>query len=154
MSPDPSDDHAALARRLLREAGTAALATLADDGAPYASHVAVATDTGGAPVLLLSQLALHTQYLTRDARASLLVVDAAGDGDDPTATARLSVTGRLSATTDEAARRRYLARDPGAEGYAGFKDFAFYRLAIERAHLVAGFGRIVDLTPADLIDPA
>jgi putative heme iron utilization protein len=35
--------------------------------------------------------------------------------------------------------------------FAGFPDFAFYRVEIESAHLVAGFGRIVDLTPQDIL---
>ena len=35
--------------------------------------------------------------------------------------------------------------------FAGFADFAFYRIALEGAHLVAGFGRIVDLEPQDIL---
>jgi putative heme iron utilization protein len=37
--------------------------------------------------------------------------------------------------------------------FAGFADFAFYRMALKGAHLVAGFGRIVDLTPEDVLTP-
>jgi len=59
--------------------------------------------------------------------------------------------GRVSATDDAKARARYLARHPEAELFAGFPDFAIYRMEIERAHLVAGFGRIVDLTGKDLL---
>ena len=57
-----------------------------------------------------------------------------------------------AATTDSAdARRRYLARQPEAEMFAGFADFAFYEIKLKGAHLVAGFGRIVDLKAADLL---
>ena len=35
--------------------------------------------------------------------------------------------------------------------FAGFADFAFYEMKLKGAHLVAGFGRIVDLKPADLL---
>jgi len=35
--------------------------------------------------------------------------------------------------------------------FAGFADFAFYRMAIGHAHLVAGFGRIVDLPARDVL---
>ncbi len=35
--------------------------------------------------------------------------------------------------------------------FAGFGDFGFYRIDIARAHLVAGFGRIVDLGPAQVL---
>ena len=48
-------------------------------------------------------------------------------------------------------RRRYLDRQPEAEMFAGFADFAFYRVTLKAAHLVAGFGRIVDLKPQDIL---
>ena len=38
--------------------------------------------------------------------------------------------------------------------FAGFADFAFYRIELTGAHLVAGFGRIVDLKPADVLTPS
>ena len=37
--------------------------------------------------------------------------------------------------------------------YAGFKDFHFYRVSLERAHLVAGFGKIRWLSAAELAGP-
>lgn len=137
------------AKRLIREAGTGALATLLPGGAPYASLVAVATLMDGTPVTLLSRLARHTQNITADPRVSLMV-DEHRPGD-PLAVDRVSLAGRIRPTDDEAARRRFLARHPEAAGYAGFHDFAFWRIAVESAHLVAGFGRIVDLKPADLL---
>jgi putative heme iron utilization protein len=59
--------------------------------------------------------------------------------------------GRLGATGEPAARAAYLRRQPEAEMFADFADFAFYRMVIGRAHLVAGFGRIVDLTAQDVL---
>jgi putative heme iron utilization protein len=59
--------------------------------------------------------------------------------------------GTAAATEDADVRRRYLERQPEAEMFAGFADFAFYRLALKSAHLVAGFGRIVDLKPQDIL---
>lgn len=135
-------------KRLIREARTGALATLLPGGAPYASLVSVATLMDGTPVTLLSQLARHTKNIAADPRASLLL-DERRPGD-PLAVGRVSLVGRIVPTDDEAAARRFLARHPEAAGYAGFKDFAFWRIEVESAHLVAGFGRIVDLTPADL----
>ena len=64
---------------------------------------------------------------------------------------RLSLTGRCVTHGDEDARRRFLERHPDAELYAGFADFALYRFEIEAGHLVAGFGRIVDLTREELL---
>ena len=47
-----------------------------------------------------------------------------------------------SVTTDPRLLARYVARHPDAAAYAGFRDFNLYRVSVERAHLVAGFGRI------------
>ena len=83
-----------VARRLLRSASTASLATLDADGAPFATLVTMATDHDGAPLALLSRLAVHTANIHRDARASLLVAPTAGD-DDALAGARLTLSGRF-----------------------------------------------------------
>lgn len=53
-----------VARRLLRSASTASLATLDADGAPFATLVTMATDHDGAPLALLSRLAVHTANIT------------------------------------------------------------------------------------------
>ncbi|WP_072396515.1 DUF2470 domain-containing protein [Hyphomicrobium sp. CS1GBMeth3] len=139
------------ARKLMRQALKGALATLeASSGHPYASLVTVATDVDGTPLLLISTLALHTQNLKSDGRASLLFdgTDAAGD---PLAGGRVTVIGRVSKTQRTSARERFLARHPLAGGYADFPDFAFYELTPERAHFIGGFGRIVDLKPDDFL---
>ncbi len=146
----PSDFDPVLAsRRLLMEARTGALATLLPDGAPYASLVTVATLADASPVLLLSRLARHTQNILRDSRISLLVEERRAG--DPLEGARVSITGAIATTEDNAARRRFLARHPSAAGYAGFKDFSFWRIEPAGAHLVAGFGRIVDVDAKDLL---
>ncbi len=64
------------------------------------------------------------------------------------------VAGRAEALSgDDAAiaRRRYLAAHPSAEAFVDFKDFAFFRIAPSGLHLVAGFGRIIDLKPAQFL---
>jgi putative heme iron utilization protein len=139
-------------KRLLREIGTGALGSLNEDGSPYASLVTVASHADGAPVLLLSKLAKHTRNIARDPRVSLLLAAKAGDSD-PLTGARVSISGRIAKTSDPAARRRFLARHPEAALYADFPDFGFYRIEIESAHLVAGFGRIVELSAAEILTP-
>lgn len=131
------------ARQLMRGAAVGSLATVMREaaGAPYASLVATATDHSGAPILLISDLADHTKNLKRDERVSLLLT---GDleREDPLSGERLSLQGTLARDDDPHLRTRYLARHPGAALYADFGDFGFYRMTVERGHLVAGFGRI------------
>lgn len=141
------------ARNLLRRARTGTLGTLnADNGAPYASLVNLATDVRGCPLILVSTLAWHTRNLLADPRGSVMVAELPPEGDALTG-ARVTVMGRFSKVEAGTAARRYLARHPAAEVYAGFGDFAFWRLEPERAHAVAGFGRI-ETIPADEMFPS
>jgi heme iron utilization protein len=150
MKPSPDFDPAASSKKLLREGRAGALATLMrGSGHPYCSLVNVATAADGAPLLLISRLAVHTQNLLADARVSLML-DERREGD-PLEGGRVMLQGTAEVTKDAAARRRYLARQPEAAMFAGFADFAFYRIGINTAHLVAGFGRIVDLSPQDIL---
>lgn len=141
------------ARNLLRRARTATLGTLnADDGSPYASLVNVASDVRGWPVILVSTLAWHTKNLLADPRASVMVAELPAAGDALTGP-RVTIMGRFERVGAGTVSRRYLARHPAAELYAGFGDFAFWRLEPERAHAVAGFGRI-ETIPADEMFPS
>ena len=131
------------AKRLLRAIRVGALATLSQDGFPFASLVNVATDFDGAPLLLMSSLSAHTRHLDGEPRASVLLSQ--GGKGDPLAHPRLTVTGRAVRVEDEAQRAsvkaRFLARHPKSALYADFGDFSFWRLAIVRAHLNGGFAR-------------
>src|SRR5262245_12971483 len=150
MKPDSAFDPKAAAKKLLREARSGALATLmAGSGDPYCSLVNVATAPDGAPLLLISRLAVHTKNILADPRVSLML-DERKQGD-PLEGARVMLMGTAAVTEDAQARRRYLLRQPDAEMFAGFSDFSFYQVTLKAAHLVAGFGRIVDLAPADVL---
>lgn len=140
-TPLPSDNRAAL-RRVARACRKASLATLMEGGAPYASLVTVAFDHDLSPILLLSGLSDHTRNLMADPRASLLL-DGTDGHPNPQTGPRVTLTGRAEKVEDESLRARFLARHPGAALYAGFGDFAIWRLAAERAHFVGGFGRAV-----------
>ncbi len=120
---------------------------------PYGSLVLIAADSDGAPLMLLSDLADHTRNLKQDGRASLLL-DATAGLDDPLTGARATLMGVVERV--DASPRRYLARHPSAERYAGFGDFNLYRMRVDRAHLVAGFGKIhwLDADPTLPAPPA
>ena len=150
MQPTLEFDPKSTAKKLIRESRSGALATLmAGSGDPYCSLVNVATAADGAPLMLISRLAVHTRNILADPRVSLML-DERKPGD-PLEGARVMLMGTAKATDDKDARRRYLARQPEAESFAGFADFSFYEITLKGAHLVAGFGRIVDLKPADLL---
>jgi putative heme iron utilization protein len=150
MRPTPDFDPRRAARTLLREARSGALATLmAGSGDPYCSLVNVATAADGSPLLLISRLAVHTKNILADPRVSLMLDERRAG--DPLEGARVMLMGTAATTDDPHARRRYLDRQPEAKMFADFGDFAFYRIALRGAHLVAGFGRIVDLEPGDLL---
>lgn len=150
MKPENAFDPAQAAKKLLREGRSGALATLMPGtGDPYCSLVNVATDPSGRPLLLLSKLALHTKNILADARVSLMLDER--KAGDPLEGARVMLTGTAAADDDLKVRHAYLRRHPEAEMFAGFADFSFYRMEIKRAHLVAGFGRIVDLAPSDIL---
>ncbi len=136
----PSRDPAGFARRLLRSRDQAALATSLH-GAPYASLVLAAADLDASPLLLLSDLAQHSRNIAFEPRVSLLF-DATEGHPDPLAGPRLTVLGQAEAVNDRRLLARFTARHPSSSLYAGFADFRLYRVAVDRAHLVAGFGLI------------
>lgn len=144
--PESNNDPAAAARLLLREAVSAVLATgeasteEAKRGAPSASLVTVASDMRGAPILLLSDIAHHTRNLQADARAALLIDGTAGFAN-PQEGPRVTFAGRIKQTSRGIDRDRFLARHADAAGYAGFADFNFYSMTVERVHFVGGFAR-------------
>jgi heme iron utilization protein len=150
MKPTDEFDPRQTAKKLLREGRSGALATLmTGSGDPYCSLVNVATQADGSPLLLISRLAVHTKNILADDRVSLML-DERKQGD-PLEGARVMLMGTAELTDDPDARRRYLERHPSAEMFVGFADFAFYKIALKGAHLVAGFGRIVDLTRDDIV---
>jgi hypothetical protein len=147
---DPDFDPVAESKLLLRTVRTATLATLTPDGAPFATLTTVATDYDGAPLLLLSALALHTRHLERDNRLSLLLAQAGGRGD-PLTHPRLTLAGAIARTQDPAARARFLRRNPKAQLYADFADFSFWRMEPTIVHVNGGFARAGDFGPRYLL---
>jgi len=154
MQPTADFDPISLARSLLRRSRQGALATLmAGSGDPYCSLVNLASHPDGSPILLISRLALHTKNILADGRVSLML-DERAEGD-PLEGARIMLAGGAEEVVAEAqrelARRRYLGAHPSAEAFVEFKDFSFFQIRPTGAHLVAGFGRIVDLKPGQFL---
>ena len=153
MQPTTDFDAGRLARSLLRRRRQGALATLmSGSGAPYCSLVNLASHPDGSPILLISRLALHTRNILGDDRVSLML-DERAEGD-PLEGARIMLAGRaeeVGADHLATVSQRYLSAHPSAEAFVKFKDFSFFRIRPSGAHLVAGFGRIVDLQPEQFL---
>src|ERR1700760_3567057 len=147
MQPTADFNPSITTKSLLRKSRQGALATLmAQSGDPYCSLVHVASTPDGAPILLISRLAVHTKNILADDRVSLMLDERAAG--DPLEGARIMLAGHAEEAADEKAallRRRYLNAHPSAEAFVDFPDFSFFRFVSSGAHLVAGFGRIIDL---------
>jgi putative heme iron utilization protein len=148
----PADTPAWAARKLLRAARVGTLASSAQ-GQPFASLVTPATAPDLAVLLLLSQLSEHTRHLRADPRCSVLVWGAA-DSANPQTAPRVTITGLAETIADEGLKARYVAMHPYAALYAGFGDFALWRIRPLNGLFVGGFARAARLRAVDLTPDA
>jgi heme iron utilization protein len=149
----PEPTYAERARTLahLGHGGTLATLSRRHPGHPFASVMPYALDDAGRPLFLISTMAMHTQNLEADPRASLLVTQPGWDGD-PLAAGRLTLMGdarRVPAADAAAARDRYLARHERARYWVDFEDFGFWRLEITDLYFVGGFAAMDWVTAAE-----
>ena len=146
--------HAERCRTLTAGVRAGTLCTIArdPDGYPYGSLVTVAIDASGRPLLLLSQLAEHTQNLAHRADASMLLTEPMERHAQPLALGRVTLLGPCrpvpEADRDEA-RATFLAAHTDAAYYVDFSDFGFYRLDPIALRYVGGFGRMSWVTADD-----
>jgi hypothetical protein len=151
LPPPPEPTYAERARTLVHLGRTGTLSTLSakHPGHPFGSLMPYALDGRGRPLFLISTMAMHTQNLQADRRASLLVTQAgrvptpeAWVGD-PLAAGRVTLMGEaspLSGADAAEARKIYLARHANAAYWVDFQDFGFYRLEVADVYFVGGFG--------------
>jgi putative heme iron utilization protein len=140
--PEPS--YAERVRTLLSEASAGMLSTMSRkrEGFPFGSLMPYALDGQGRPLFLISGMAMHTQNLKADPRASLFVAQATA-GEDPLGAARATLVGEGRPTPESeiaAARAVYLAAHPNAQYWVDFADFSFFRLEVLEVYYVGGFG--------------
>ena len=143
-APDPSlePSHAEKVRTLLasERLGTLATQSQRHPGFPFASLMPFALTADVSPLFLISGMAIHTQNLVADPRASLLVMQSGGEAD-PLGAARATLLGnvrRVDATGE--LRALYLARHPNAKYWIDFSDFSFFQLEVTDVYFVGGFG--------------
>src|SRR5271157_2644320 len=140
--PEPS--FAERARTLTHSGRIGSLSTLSrkQPGFPFGSLMPYALDSQGRPIALVSTMAMHTQNLQADPRASLFVTEPHASGD-PLGASRVTLMGnvvRIPEPDVAAARTAYLARYPDSKYWVDFDDFFFYRMDVLDVYYVGGFG--------------
>jgi len=139
-APEPA--HAERVRTLLSTERVGTLATQSHHhaGWPFASVMPYALLPDGSLLFLISGMAIHTQNLLADPRASLLVMQS-GSGADPLGSPRVTVLGSVQRVeTSDALRQTYLERHPMSKHWIDYSDFSFFRLAVTNLYFVGGFG--------------
>jgi hypothetical protein len=149
----PEPTHAERTRTLLHLHSLATLSTLSrkQPGFPFGSLMPYALDPAGRPLFLISNMAMHTQNVKADPRASLFVTQPSADGD-PLGAARATLIGNILQVPDEdkaAVRELYLARHENSRYWVDFADFSFFRMDILDLYYVGGFGVMGWVTAAD-----
>ncbi len=140
-APEPSFAERARTLLHLARAGTLSTISRRHPGHPFGSLMPFALDGLGRPLLLISEMAVHTQNLHADSKASLFVTQAGWTGD-PLAAGRVTLMGEVRRVPDPdvaAARAAYLARHEHASSWVDFGDFAFHRLEVGDVYFVGGF---------------
>ncbi len=140
----PEPTYAERVRTLLALSSVATLSTLSRKhaGFPFGSLMPYALDLAGRPIFLISSMAMHTQNLKTDRRASLFAGQAGADGD-PLGAARATLVGHAEAVPEDEvalAREQYLARHENSRYWVDFADFSFFRLEPIDLYYVGGFG--------------
>ncbi|HEX8618691.1 MAG TPA: DUF2470 domain-containing protein [Thermoanaerobaculia bacterium] len=142
-STAPEPTYAERARTLVEREilGTLSTHSVKHAGWPFGSVMPYALTADGVPIFLISGMAIHTQNVLADPRASLLVMQS-GNASDPLGLARATLLGtvtRIDAVTDDL-RQTYLARHPNARHWIDYSDFGFFRLDVTNVYFVGGFG--------------
>lgn len=140
------------ARTLVHAATVGSLASLSDDGTPWASVITFGATDAGEPVLVVSTMAEHGRNLAREPKASIAIAEPVPAGEDPLDRARITLAGHVIVPTGDeadAALEAHARHYPHARGYASYADFTTYVLRIERVRWVGGFARMSTVEAGD-----
>jgi putative heme iron utilization protein len=132
------------ARTLMHVGRIGSLSTLSRKqvGFPFGSVMPYGLDDRGRPIFLISTMAMHTQNLQADPRASLLVTQPDASGD-PLGASRITLLGNVVPVPETdltESRKLYLDRYANSKYWVDFKDFSFYRMDVVDVYYVGGFG--------------
>jgi heme iron utilization protein len=144
LPPVPEPTFAERARTLMYMGRIGSLSTQSrkQPGFPFGSVMPYGLDDHGRPIFLISTMAMHTQNLQADARASLLVTQENTDGE-PLGASRVTLVGSVLPVPKPElaeARKLYLERHSNSKYWVDFEDFFFYRMDVVDVYYVGGFG--------------
>jgi putative heme iron utilization protein len=140
--PEPSYSERARTLVYLSRIGSLSTLSRKQPGFPFGSVMPYGLDGRGRPIFLISTMAMHTQNLQADPRASLLVTQPDSSGD-PLGASRVTVIGNVQTIPKPEvgdARRLYLERYANSKYWVNFEDFSFYRMDVLDVYYVGGFG--------------
>ncbi|KDN15703.1 hypothetical protein BGI40_00575 [Snodgrassella communis] len=150
---DIAEIQAAVTR--LQQLDSLVLATVGQDGVPLASYAPFA-EHDGCLYVLLSGLSLHTQNLQRQQQANVMLIEDEASARNIFARARLNYTVSVTTiekdTTDGIAALQTMKAKLGktVDVLGELPDFMLFRLQLEKARLVTGFGRAYVFMPGDV----
>ena len=139
--PEPAFGERARTLVYLGRIGSLSTVSRKQPGFPFGSVMPYGLDDHGRPIFLISTMAMHTQNLQADPRASLLVTQ--DDGGDPLGASRVTLLGNVLPIPElelAEARELYLARYTNSKYWVDFEDFSFYRMNVVDVYYVGGFG--------------
>jgi heme oxygenase (biliverdin-IX-beta and delta-forming) len=140
--PEPSFSERARTLVYLGRIGSLSTVSRKQAGFPFGSLMPYGLDPRGRPIFLISTMAMHTQNLKADPRASLLVTQPDSSGD-PLGASRVTLVGNVLAIPETEvadARALYLERYANSKYWVDFDDFSFYRMDVVDVYYVGGFG--------------
>jgi putative heme iron utilization protein len=140
----PEPTFAERARTLVYLGRIGALSTVSrkQPGFPFGSVMPYGLDDHGRPLFLISTMAMHTQNLQADPRASLLVTQEDSNGE-PLGASRVTLIGNVHPVLNTElaeVRTLYLERHANSKYWVDFEDFSFYRMDLVDVYYVGGFG--------------
>jgi putative heme iron utilization protein len=137
--PEPSLAERARTLASLGRIGSLSTHSRKFPGFPFGSMMPYAADELGRPTFFISSMAMHTQNLQQDGRASLLITQPDVSGD-PLGAARLTLLGSVTEASAAEVRDLYLSRHENAKYWQDYSDFAYYRLEVSDLYFIGGFG--------------
>jgi heme iron utilization protein len=142
LVPEPSFSERARTLVYMGRIGSLSTVSRKQPGFPFGSVMPYGLDARGRPIFLISTMAMHTQNLQADPRASLLVVQPDASGD-PLGASRITLIGSVLPIPEleiAEARKLYLDRYANSKYWVDFEDFSLYRMDVIDVYYVGGFG--------------